>query len=86
MRARNFGGWGEFSDDSEYIVPLSQPLVPVAVDMQKAARKGMTYVLVSMQKNGKIAEAGGDGLRGAMMWHIRRRIRMASLHHRYEGM
>ena len=68
MRARNFGGWGEFSEGGEYIVPSSQPLVPVAVDMQTAARKGMTHVLASMQKNGKIAEAGrGQGrLRGVV--------------------
>jgi hypothetical protein len=47
----------QFSEESEYIVPTSQPLVPVAVDMQMSARKGMVYVLKSMQKNDKIAEA-----------------------------
>ena len=57
VRARNHGEWGEFSDESEYIVPTSQPLEPVPVIMQKAAQKGMQYVLLSMTKHAKSAEA-----------------------------
>ena len=38
-------------------MPTSQPLEPVPVIMQQAARKGMQYVLLSMTKHAKSAEA-----------------------------
>ena len=57
VRARNQGGWGEWSEPSDYIMPIAQPLVGVAADMTKAAHKGLPYVLRSMQKNSTISEA-----------------------------
>ena len=42
-RARNHAGWGPWSDASEYVMPIAQPLVSVPEEMQKAGRKGLPY-------------------------------------------
>ena len=74
LSSENFWNWSEPSD---YIMPIAQPLIGVAADMQKAAHKGLPYVLRSMVKNSTISEP--TSCRSA--WHVRMEASMHLILH-----
>jgi len=50
VRAANNGGWGDWSECSEYYTPYSNPIMPIAENMQVAIAIGAREVLSSMKK------------------------------------
>lgn len=57
VRARNFGGWGQWSEPSDRIVPVERTVESTAVEMRLATSKGLPKVIKAMQMLATNSEA-----------------------------
>lgn len=57
VRALNRGGWSSWSEGSDFVVPMKSPLEGLALDMRRAAVRGLPAVLEAMRARATISEA-----------------------------